>query len=214
MFPERYNVSSMKWVNWSVFSMMAMLICLPVVCIAQEDTIFRTFSLKQTDNGVMVSFTIRGGVTCSGVKIERSDDGNKFSQVYEFAGVCGSLNTDESYTWTDTSPLLNQPAWYRLDLGSLGLYSATRTIRYINYGESGLVVFPNPCRDDCEVFFSNPTAMVHEAVLHDRSGKILSRQKVSGNRWQPATSSLPAGLYFFRILRDGEVRHSGKLLIL
>jgi len=192
----------------------AFLFLVSVQGFAQQDTIFRTFNLTQTDNGVLISFTIRGGVTCSGVKIERSDDGTKYDEVYEFAGVCGSLNTDESYTYTDTQPLINQTAWYRLDLGSLGLYSGTRTIRYIQYNSSGLVVFPTPCRDDCEVFFSNPREIEHEAVLYDRSGKTISREFISENIWKPATASLPAGIYFFRILRDGEMRHSGMLLIL
>jgi len=200
--------------TWDKFLMLALFFCLPHFAVAQQDTIFRTFNLTQTDNGVLISFTIRGGITCSGVKIERSDDGTKYSEVYEFAGVCGSLNTDESYTYTDTQPLINQTAWYRLDLGSLGLYSGTRTIRYIQYNSSGLVVFPTPCRDDCEVFFSNPREIEHEAVLYDRSGKTISREFISENRWKPGTTSLPGGIYFFRILRDGEIRHSGKLLIL
>lgn len=194
--------------------MLALFFCLPHFAVAQQDTIFRTFNLTQTDNGVLISFTIRGGVTCSGVKIERSDDGTKFAEVYEFAGVCGSLNTDESYAYTDNQPLINQTAWYRLDLGSLGLYSGTRAIRYIQYNSSGLVVFPTPCRDGCEVFFSNPKEIEHEAVLYDRSGKTISQEFISENKWKPETSSLPGGIYFFRILRDGEIRHSGKLLIL
>jgi hypothetical protein len=200
--------------TWDNFLMLALFFCLPHFAVAQQDTIFRTFNLSQTDNRVLISFTIRGGVTCSGVKIERSDDGTKYSEVYEFAGVCGSLNTDESYAYTDTQPLINQTSWYRLDLGSLGLYSGTRTIRYIQYNSSRLVVFPTPCRDDCEVFFSNPREIEHEAVLYDRSGKTISRKFISENRWKPGTTSLPGGIYFFRILREGEIRHSGKLLIL
>ena len=200
--------------TWDNFLMLALFFCLPHFAVAQQDTIFRTFNLSQTDNRVLISFTIRGGVTCSGVKIERSDDGTKYAEVYEFAGVCGSLNTDESYAYTDTQPLINQTSWYRLDLGSLGLYSGTRTIRYIQYNSSRLVVFPTPCRDDCEVFFSNPREIEHEAVLYDRSGKTISRKFISENRWKPGTTSLPGGIYFFRILREGEIRHSGKLLIL
>ena len=181
---------------------------------AQQDTIFRTFNLSQTNNGVLISFTIRGGVTCSGVRIERSHDGTKYDEVYEFAGVCGSLNTDESYSYTDTQPLVNETAWYRLDLSSLGLYSGTRNIRYIGYDASGLAFFPNPCRDDCEVFFSNPREIGHEAVLYDQTGKTISTEILTGNRWTPQTSLLPGGVYFFRILIDGEIRYSGKLLIL
>jgi hypothetical protein len=190
------------------------LLVLPVAAGAQTDTLFKSFTVAQTSQGVLIQFTIRGGVTCSGVKIERATDTAHFSAIHEFIGVCGNLNYDESYSYTDTDPVLNTWSQYRLELGSLGLFSSLRHIRYLEYGSDGFVVFPNPCNSNCAVYFTNTTNVEHEAALFDTDGKKVFESKVDGSQWNPETSGLPPGLYLYRISRDKEVRFSGKLLIL
>ena len=181
---------------------------------AQTDTIFRSFTVKQVDEGVLISFTIRGGIICSGVKIEKSDDGVKFQEVYEFAGVCGSVNTDETYSYIDENPFINSNSYYRLDLGSIGLYSDVLPLLYIQYNSSGVSFFPNPCTDVCTLYFVNDSRIPHRLILLDGHGKIMLEETTTRESLNIDRSNLPAGLYFYRLIRNEEVRFSGKVLII
>lgn len=186
----------------------------PLIATAQIDTVFKVFSATQTDEGVLISFTVRGGVTCSGVKIERSADGFAFEEIYEFAGVCGAIYTDESYTYTDTRPLINKTAWYRLDLGSLGIYSYPLSIKYIDYSSTGAVIFPHPCRNNCRIYFSNKSNYEHEVTLFDLSGRMLLAEVVTNEQWVIPAGDLQSGIYLYSISRNGLIVHTGKILIL
>jgi len=114
-------ISEGKSMNRVIISLLLIIFTLPAF--AQQDTIFRSLSATQVDEGVLINFTILGGITCSGVKIERSSDGILFYEIYEIPGVCGGLTSDQSYSYTDNFPLNTNVSYYRLDLGSLGLYS-------------------------------------------------------------------------------------------
>ena len=190
------------------------LFLLPFIASAQQDTIFRSLTTSQVDDGVLIKFTIRGGITCSGVKIERATDGINFMTIHEIPGICGAINTDESYSFTDTTPIKNQYANYRLDLGSLGLYSKIVTIRYIDYNIYGISVFPNPCTENCAIYFSNPNNDDHELLLFNRVGQEVLKEFVSGNIWQFPVKGITPGIYYYSIKRENEERFSGKLVIL
>jgi hypothetical protein len=185
-----------------------------IPAIAQIDTIFRSFSLSQVEEGVLINFTIRGGITCSGVTIERADDSMNFSEIYEFAGVCGALNTDESYSFLDERPVINQPSQYRLNLGSLGLYSSVLNIQFIDYNSEGISIFPNPCKNLCKVYFSNQNQELLEIRFFDRLGGLILKDEIKGEEWELKNTSLPAGIYYLQILKNAEIKYFGKLLII
>jgi hypothetical protein len=189
------------------------LLAIQNVSFAQQDTIFRSFSVTQAEKGVLISFTIKGGITCSGVKVERSTDKLKFDEIHEFAGVCGAINTDESYVFTDSNPVINQIAWYRLDLGSLGWYSALVDVKYIEYNSGGITIFPNPCNENCTVYFSNNTLVEHELVVFNALGKLILSDKINGESASFSTYGLPHGIYFLRLYKNEEERYSTKVLI-
>ncbi len=195
-----------------------LLICLFLVSTkainAQTDTIFRSFTTGQVNDGVLINFTVLKGISCTGVQIERSEDNIHFTEIHEFAGVCGAINSEESYSYTDTDPVKNKTSWYRLDLGSIGLFSATRNIKFIDYSAAGVIVFPNPCKANCAIYFSNRSQEKLELVLYDRLGKPVIEEATNSDRWQPSTQNLPNGIYFYKISRQGEVRHAGKLVVL
>ena len=181
---------------------------------AQVDTIFRSFVVEPADNGVLVAFTIKGGITCTGVSVQRATDSVNFSTVHEFIGVCGSLTTDESYSYTDMNPVSNTWSQYRLELGSLGLYSVIRNVRFIDYGTDQVIVFPNPCSENCAVYFYNKTRDTHEVSLFDKTGRLVKTETLTNDRWLVPVQDLTVGIYFYRITRDNENRFAGKILIL
>ena len=118
------------------------------------DTLFNAFFLQSNPAGVTISFTVKGGIQCSGVAIERSGDGINYDEIYEFPGVCGNPGADETYSYVDADPLINQLNYYRLNIGGLGLYSSEKSIRHLVFSEGNILVTPNPCTN-CTLLFPN-----------------------------------------------------------
>jgi len=181
---------------------------------AQQDTIFRYISAIQTSDGVLLQFTIVGGITCTGVKVERSVDGEQFETIHEFVGVCGSTTVDESYSFLDREPALNHINFYRLELGSLGLYSDPLKVLFLDFSGDGVVVAPQPCTESCTVWFRNFSNEKHLIKLYDTSGKKVLEESGVNNHFSVSCRSLLPGIYFFNVLRNTEIRYSGRLLVL
>lgn len=203
-------VKSIYSLSWLIFGWMAII---PLQSSAQTDTIFRSFSAAQVEEGVLINFTIFKGITCTGVQIERSTDNVNFISIYEFAGVCGTINTEESYSFLDENPISNMFSYYRLDLGSIGLYSETLEVKFINYTVNGVTVFPNPCSNNCTIYFSNPNKSEFQLMFFDRMGKLVLDEITTADRWESGSKQISPGIYFFQIYNDGNEKHSGKLVV-
>jgi hypothetical protein len=181
---------------------------------AQQDSIFKYINAVQTEDGVLISFTIKGGITCTGVEVERSKDGISFDAIYEFVGVCGSISVDESYSFLDSSPEKNHLNYYRLELGSLGLYSTTLTVHSLDFSESGILVAPQPCTVDCKIWFRNFSNELFDLTVYDGQGRKSLQNSTTGNHFELNTKTLPPGVYLFTIQRDRETKHTGRLVVL
>ncbi|MBL0342812.1 MAG: T9SS type A sorting domain-containing protein [Bacteroidetes bacterium] len=180
---------------------------------AQSDTIFRSFTVAPVSEGVLINFTVFKGISCTGVQIERSIDNSNFTEIHEFAGVCGAINTEESYSFLDENPVKNRLSFYRLDLGSLGLYSESRSVGFIDFSKDGFTVFPNPCSSNCVIYFSNPNQNNLQILLFDRIGKLILEEETTAEKWELFSPALSSGIYFFKINKDAVEKHSGKLVV-
>ncbi|MFN5324757.1 MAG: T9SS type A sorting domain-containing protein, partial [Bacteroidota bacterium] len=185
----------------------------PHIMLGQSDTIFKSFQLRQVEEGVQIDFSIFSGATCNGIRVERSVDGSLFESIYEFEGVCGSSIGETFYNHIDTSPVSNRTSHYRLDAGLQGLYSDVRMIQYINYQEEGITQFPNPCHNNCYWYFNNPGMNELTCTIYDVLGKPVIYETVVGTVWQPETYWIPQGLYYYYIFDKYKLLFSGKVLI-
>jgi len=179
-----------------------------------QDTIFSAFNARQTNDGILITFTIRSGITCSGVRILRGENENTFFEIHEFIGVCGSVNTEESYTFTDHTPLKNQNNFYKLDLGSLGLASSTIAVYYIDYGQDGFSVFPNPAVESSTIYFENFNSDLHQFIFYDIEGRAVHSGETAGNRIDISSRITGRGSFYFRIYRNSEPRILGRIVFL
>ncbi len=179
---------------------------------APADTIFSFLGAQQADDGVLISFTIKGGVTCQGVQIKHSTDGNTFSEIQEFAGVCGSPSFDESYYFTHGSPKENSINYYRIDLGSLGLTSSVIKVEYIGYNSEGYHIFPNPVSESSNIYFTNPGHTLHQYVVVSSRGDIVFTGETTEDRINISGRDLSAGVYRFIVYRLSERRFSGQFV--
>ncbi len=137
------------------------------------DTLFNAFYLQSNPAGITISFTVRGGIQCTGVSIERSGDGVNFGEIYEYPGVCGSPGADETYSYLDVSPLANRLNYYRLSIGGFGLKSSVKSILHYVITAGEILVIPNPCTD-CVVRFPNEKKENCRVRVSDTSGREIT----------------------------------------
>jgi len=146
----------------------------------QGDSIFSFFSVQQQGNQVALFFTVKGGIQCSGVKVQRSIDGINFMELYEFPGICGSPSADESYLYLDENPEKNRINYYRLEVGSLNLFSSTRQILFYFYEKGKLQIFPNPC-SSCTIRFPNEKQEDCEIFVYNYEGRLIHQSTTNQN---------------------------------
>lgn len=137
---------------------------------AQEPLV--AYAASSFKDGVLISFTMRGGFSCNGINIERSEDSVSFSVIGDIEGICGSPDFDVAFTFTDASPLPNRTNYYRLDMKQLG-YSPVMSVFYTKLNTEGVLVFPNPCIEQCKLFFDNPQREKTGVELFQSERKII-----------------------------------------
>ena len=178
---------------------------------AQTDTVFANFSGQQAGDEVVIYFTVRGGIQCTDVRLERSNDQQNFQVIYELPGVCGNPTKDESYILTDNSPIANITNYYRLEMGSLGIYSAIIDVDFFKYTSGEIIIQPNPCTQ-CSIYFPNRRRENCSISLYDYHGKQILQSTSSDETYQ-LSAITSSGIYLIEIrYPDGGVRR-GRVVV-
>ncbi|MBP7167920.1 MAG: T9SS type A sorting domain-containing protein [Bacteroidia bacterium] len=178
---------------------------------AQADTVFANFSGQQAGDEVVIYFTVRGGIQCTDVRLERSTDQQNFQVIYELPGVCGNPTKDESYILTDNSPAANTSNYYRLEMGSLGIYSAIIDVDFFKFTSGEIIIQPNPCTQ-CNIYFPNRRREICSISLYDYHGRKILQSTISDETYQLSSIS-SSGVYLIEIrYPDGGVRR-GRVVV-
>ena len=172
---------------------------------AQVDSVFANFSGQQAGDEVLIYFTVKGGIQCTDVRLERATDQQNFEVIYELPGVCGNPSKDESYIITDPSPIANLSNYYRLEMGSLGIYSAIIKVDFFQVGPGEIIIQPNPCTK-CSFYFPNRRRENCSITLYDYNGKKVLETNSSEETYQFSAIS-SSGVYLIEIrYPDGGIR--------
>jgi hypothetical protein len=172
------------------------------------------FNGMQTGNLIQLSFVIRSGNTCDGVKILRSHNGRDFSEIGQLTGACGNSTKDESHAFTDISPARNADNFYQLDLVGLAK-SEVIMIHYIDFGENGFRLVPDVLKDKSTLYFQNDCNDEFDFVLFDKKGKKVKEiYDIRSNTVELTKGNLKSGGYTFQLLIESKVKYTGKLMIL
>ncbi len=180
----------------------------------QGDSVFVYFAGQQTSDGILLAFTVKGGVTCQGVKIMHSTDLQNFEEVYEFQGVCGNPTFDESYVWTHDSPENNSINYYRIEVSSLGITSKTLSVLYIGYNTDGFNIFPNPCKGSCTLYFSNSNNEIHNYEVFDTMGKLILKGETRENSIPIKAEKFTPGVFSITVSRNNSPRFTGSFMVI
>jgi hypothetical protein len=186
--------------------------CLPLTSFSQQaDTFLSKFLVAPIDETVFLRWTITAGNTCEDTYIERSSDGISYERIGLIGGICGSPDQAMTYEFTDTMPLFNRLAYYRLELGYFG-YSSPRQIELIRYNEKGFLLSPNPFSDKLRMAFDNGDNQEYTLVMIDTQGKITREMSTTDNEFMVTGTDLSAGIYFYKVFTRGQLRYSGKII--
>lgn len=191
------------------------ILCIACVGAFAQSThpILRDFYGRQVDNGIELTWVIKGGNTCQGAYIQRFEADSFFMEIGEYDGVCGSTLGDESYTFTDTAPLLNQTNYYRLELGQQGFTNVIQ-VDYYKYNDKGYIILGNPMIEQTEIVFENTSGNAHDIALYDMGGNLIMQKPTDKDRVTLYNLGLPAGIYLFVIKEGEQALIKGKILVM
>lgn len=160
---------------------------------------------------MVVFLTIKGGVQCSGLQVQRSTDSINFIQVHEFPGICGSPGANESYVWVDDFPVRNTINYYRLEIGNLGIVSDLRSVFFQYFESDKLLITPNPC-EDCTVRFPNDKREKVQIQIFSYDGQFLLEEETSSNFYSLKDFDLQGSIFLVSILYENGKKITGKIL--
>jgi hypothetical protein len=145
--------------------------------------------------------------------IERSSDGVHFETLGKQMAA-GWSNHLIDYAFTDESPMIgiNYYRLQELDQDGLGSFSTIKSLIFVGKGNV-LGVFPNP-------FSNNLTLRLEQDMqdsalewqLWDATGKKVMILEISTQSTHLDMSHLPSGIYLHRLIRNGVVIQSQRLI--
>jgi len=184
------------------------------VTAAQEaDFILSDFFAVQVEERVYMRWTIIQGNTCEDTYIERSEDGASYERIGLIGGICGSPDQSVTYDFNDLEPLPNRPVQYRLYLGQFG-FSSPRTVEFVQYNDQGFLLAPNPFSDFAKLSFENKFNEEYTLFIIDPQGRVVFDAITTGSMFIIRRENLGAGVYYFRVSRQGKINFEGKFLVI
>lgn len=173
------------------------------------------FSAYNNNGTTYLSWAIKAGNTCSGIRIYRSADAISFHKIGDIGGICGSITEAINYSFTDLNPEKNKINYYRLGIGTEG-YSQTIAIEIINLEHGQVIVRPNPTQANTQFFFKNDNNKLHYLYLYGIFGAGGHSPTLStyDDYFELDAQMLAEGMYFFIIENENKnIIANGKLLV-
>ncbi len=170
---------------------------------AQEHPFLSKFQLTEGDSWVTVDWTMVAGGTCDGTRIMRSENGVDFIPVGMIEGLCGDIVQPVEYRYIDhTAPEL-ATLFYQLELGAADQSSIQKIelqrLRTVQHRFQ-----PSPVQDAGELVLKVGVNAAVEIHFFDAAGREVHRIMGRGERHPVNVQGWNAGLYFYRVVIDGQ----------
>ena len=171
--------------------------------------ILRDLSVFQQEDQIVLRWVIFGGNTCQGTKIFRGSSEADLMQIGSISGICGSTDSDETYTYVDSNAIANTLNYYKLELGYQG-FSQPVSIFFEQFGPEGVLVISDPLNKQVRILHDNLGKKIAELTIVDQSGLIISRLKDDTQEFSVDMRDWDSGIYFFQLKVNDRIR-TGKL---
>ncbi len=156
---------------------------------------------KVSSNDVKLEWSTATEVNNSHFEVERSFDGETFEMIG--APIVGAGNTTQimSYESMDYN-LPEGVTFYRvkqIDFDGKYDYTPVRMVQMIN--ENGMVVYPNPAKNEVNVSFEG--ASLHTVTVMTLAGQVIDNGTLSSEGFVTLnTAQYPHGVYFIKVEGD------------
>ncbi|MBI9034086.1 MAG: hypothetical protein JEZ03_06425 [Bacteroidales bacterium] len=171
------------------------------------------FELYQSNQDVVLKWTLHEGSTCNGTRIERSIDSTHFEEIGYIAGVCGNPEFEVPYTFTDSSASPNVINYYRIELGFNG-YSNTISLLFNDFSERPYIILGNPVISNSILRFNNPKHELIEIEFINTQGLPIYKDSTKNNEFNISKSDFPSGIFIFAAHQGRKRVFSGKIIVL
>ena len=160
-----------------------------------------SFTAQKSNNTVRLAWTTQQEINAGNYVIERSADGNTWSEISSTNAIGGSGSHD--YSVVDNSPNkgLNYYRLKEVDINGRFQYSLVRIISFSK--EVSIIIAPNPARDVINVNLIKSNNNLLTITLTDVNGKFISKQNTMDSQVKIDAHNLSKGTYFVKIT-DGE----------
>lgn len=172
------------------------------------------FSAFQKEKTILLFWNIDSGPTCNGISIFHSTDSINFNEIGSISGVCGNSASSTPYSFTHSTPVLNNINYYKLRFGTSQFSEIISLL--LNYVEPGnVVITPNPANGVFEIKFNNDKNQTYTLEIVDSIGRlVLTKNKITGTSYTLNANLFDSGTYSLN-LRDDDGRISkNKLCII
>jgi len=132
------------------------------------------------------------------MQVFRSQDSINFVLIEDIQGVCGSLSSSVSYTFTDHTPILNAVNYYKIDFGGQE-QSSILGIEVINVLSNSFVLRPNPVTGASDLYFENDNQNEVVLKVFDDFGDVIYKSQTNSNKFVLDSTSFSDGLYYFSL---------------
>jgi len=163
-----------------------------------QESILEKFSVTEFDNKVLLSWTVKSGNTCNGIRIYRSSDSLIYSEIGDIQGVCGSAEFSVHYSFTDNQPVKNSKNYYRLNLGGIEVFNSSG-VEVIDVGKLNYFLKSNPIVDKSDLHFNNSSNKSVQLHIFAINGILLQKMTTLEEMFTIDAISLPNGLYYFQL---------------
>ncbi len=157
-----------------------------------------SFTVKASNNKVLLDWTTFTELNNKGFAIERSKDGSIFEQI-GFVNGKGNNNTLNQYQYIDNSPLqgINYYRLKQIDLDGATTYSDIKSVVFNN--KLSVTLYPNPVKNILTID-DNGEQLTGTMMLYDAYGRVISQSKIEAVRvFKIDVSKLSAGIYHYRL---------------
>lgn len=179
---------------------------------AAQAQVLRDFRVYPAQSALVFTWTLSTGSTCQNLQVEQSLDSVNFETIHIYPGVCGSPTEEQTYYWTHSEPVLNRTVWYRLILGPTS-QSDVVVYRFMNYGSSGVLVFPNPVQQGSSIFVRDIVRGPVTLSLMNLQGNVILQTELRQSEFPLDAVVFPQGKYLYRLEWPDGTRRSGALIV-
>ncbi|MFZ9029029.1 MAG: T9SS type A sorting domain-containing protein [Crocinitomicaceae bacterium] len=169
---------------------------------SQNESVVGYFNATELNGRILLTWNIKQGNTCNGVKVEHSIDSLNFSEIGSIEGVCGSNTANVAYEFTHQNPTLNAVNYYRLLMGGIG-YSWVISEKIIAIDDLGYTIAPQPVTNQSILYFENPNNKEYKLSVANLSGKVVYAESLLNEQLSLGELGFESGYYFFELQEVG-----------